>query len=152
MDDILSLDICKYIEWELEISKITDIDDRVYIMFGFVQHPKEKSIKKWFHHFGQDEKTHSKQFGIYIASLYDNFKTYGGPNRNHIDIGSNETDEWKEGDRFAMIVNFETKEIMLRYNDKDIGVIHKNIPSQLVPAISIYTGVELKCTKYELKQ
>ena len=151
LKDILSLDVCKKLEWELTI--INKIDEEIGFMFGFVEHPIEESIKIWDtfqSHFGGDNNTREKHFGVYIDSSYKYFYTQGnskGKDR-YQDIV---TDEWKVGDTFTMIVDFETREIKLVYNDKDLNIIFTEIPDKLHPAVSIYDSVELRCTKYDFK-
>ena len=37
------------------------------------------------------------------------------------------------------------------YNDKDMGVVYKDIPDKVVPAICVYARIELMCTKYKFE-
>ena len=64
-------------------------------------------------------------------------------------IGHNVTTKWREGDTFKLIIDFEKKEITLVYNDKDMGIIYRDIPEKIHAAISVYFPVEILCTKYE---
>ena len=59
------------------------------------------------------------------------------------------TDEWREGDRFEIMIDFETKEMTLTYNDRNIGNIHEKIVDEVQLAICIYDSLELQCTKYQ---
>lgn len=60
-----------------------------------------------------------------------------------------EDETWKEGDGFGNIVDFETNEMGVMYNDEAIIIAYKNSPDKLVSAISVCEPFELICTKYE---
>ena len=145
MNDVLSLDVCRKFEWELEM--LNQNDGTVGFQFGFVEHPLTESVKDWDVHFGYGD-TKYKQFGVYISSGYDHFKRRG---RSHKDgskiIGNTVTGGWKSGDRFGLIVDFESNTITLMYNYKDMGIIFSDIPNKLHAAISVFSATELICTK-----
>ena len=157
MDDVLSLDTCKIFTWELQIIERIEKEYTAF-MFGVVQHPIDESIGAWTGDcFGGAVKTKSKQFGVFVHSHYNFFKSYGGSEscyNGHL-IGSELTQvssdhEWKEGDIFRIVIDFEQKEMSLIYNDGDIATVFENIPNEIVPAICLYAPIELKCSKYEL--
>ena len=146
MDAILSIEICKRFEWELEIIKQID-KSYTSFMFGFVEYPRDESIKYWSdHYFGLDGDTKSKQFGVYVSTSFTYFPTYGA---RKADLGEEITVRWKEGDRFTVIADFERGEIDFMFNDKYIDVAFHDMPPKIVPVICIYAAVELKCTKYD---
>ena len=90
------------------------------------------------------------QFGVFVHSWYHQFKSHGGLARNGASFGPKRLDEWKEGDRFTLIIDFENRIMSLMFNDEYIGIVHGNIPNEVVPTINIFARMELKCTKYEV--
>ena len=58
MHDVLSLDVCKTVQWELQI--IERIDEKLAFMFGFVESLIEESIKDWEDYLGHDHLTEDK--------------------------------------------------------------------------------------------
>ena len=101
-------------------------------------------------YFAADSYIKPKQFRVYICYSDQRFMSFCGVNY-HRAIGSKFiTDGWKEGDRFKMIVDFERHEIGFMYNDVDQGVVFKNNPDKLVPAVCVCSPMELMCAKYEL--
>lgn len=149
MDDVLSLDICKKFEWEVEIANRVE-GKYLSFMIGVVKHPRGESIKAWWYHFGADEETKSMQFGVYVSSTYKNFRRYGGPDENDGYIGDKVANKWQKGDRFKVIVDLEERTMSFMYNDQDMGIIFTNLPDKVVPAIGIHSSsFELKCTKYQ---
>ena len=150
INDIISRDICKIFRWELKIIK--DLDG--VFMFGVVQHPVDESIQAWKSScFGGKSETKSKQFGVALYSWCLSFVRYGGVHVNHNCIGPKQTDKWKEGDRFTLVINFEKKQMSVMYNDKETKsvVVFDNIPDQVVPAICTRNRLQLMCTKYEFE-
>ena len=143
MDEVVSLDVCRKLEWELKIIELIDRD--LAFMFGFVEYPVEESIQNWKTYFGSDKRTKDKQYGIYVDSSHKVFQRHGC--RTAYSSGS--TDKWREGDRFGLIVDIEAKQMNLMYNDKDIGIIYDHIPDKIQPAICIYDSLDIQCTKYE---
>ena len=126
MDDIIASNVCKRFEWGF---KFTTDTGYFSFMLGVVTHPREESIRKWeWRHFGEDEETKFRQFGIYIDSGSKGLYRYGVTKPNHYKIPCSGWKCWSNGDTFLYIVDFEAKEIRLIYNDEDLGVIFGNIP------------------------
>lgn len=155
MNHVLSLDVCKRFEWELQIQKLNEYGrsmDWVKFSFGFVKYPMEKSILKFHDNcFGQDQTTMSKQFGIFVWHGF--FRTCGHPDRHGkiLDFCNKNQPVFRVGDRFGMNVDFETKDITFIYNAENAGVIYSNIPDKIHPALNIMVPMEFKCTKYVFK-
>lgn len=154
MDDIISLDICKKFEWELEIKQRLKKSE-ISFMFGFVKHPRDESIhkSKWIGmYFGLDGPTNAKQFGVYVSYCFKECRKYGAGDYS-LAIGDESAYEkkWSEGDRFRLLVDFEEKTIGLMYNDKDMGIIYTDIPDKIVPTLCACSNIELKCNAYVFK-
>ena len=119
-------------------------------MFGVVEHPRDESIKNWNAYFGQREALKTKQFGVYINSSSENIKRYGGLNDNDYLIGKTGWNPSIKGQgTLVFVVNFEAKEIKLSFNDKDLGVIFRNIPDKVFAAVAMRAGFSLTCTKHD---
>ena len=151
MNDVLSLDISEKFKWEFIIQKNENTGKHIKFMFGFVEYPLDESIRDWDTYFAADMITRPKQFGIYVSSNYSNFERNGAGNEHGEWISNTATNEWNFGDKFGMRVDFVAKEIRLMYNDKDMGVIYRDIPDKILPAVSLSLSVELLCTKYEFE-
>ena len=152
MKHVLSLDVNKKFEWEIQIQSQSPRYDWIRFSFGFVGYPIEKSIKKWTaSDFGRDAATRSKQFGIYVGDLLTHFKGCGHPDQNGKCISENLDGIGKIRDTFGMIVDFEAKNIAWKYNGKDYGVIYNDIPDKIHVAVCVTTPTDFKCTKYEFQ-
>lgn len=148
IDDVISLDVCRKFVWELEI--IFNIDKDISFMIGFVEYPMEESIQNWYGYFGSNSRTKARQFGIFIDSFTTHFLRQGRSESKYA-LGVTEAKQWELGDRFKMIIDFDTREISLMYNDTDLFMMYSNIPSRLMPAICVHNSIELVCTKYQFE-
>merc|ERR1712228_568422 len=152
MDDVLLLDICKGFEWRLRIDKRVNRNYTAF-MIGFVEHPREESIKNWNgYHFAANVQTKLRQLGVYISSSYTDFRKYGRETSNVPIAKSNPNSTWKNGDTFTLKIDFESRTIELFYNDESVGILYENIPKVLVPAICVYTDIEISCIAYDYIQ
>merc|ERR1712228_1125467 len=119
MDDVLLLDICKGFEWKLRIDKRVDRNYTAF-MIGFVEHPREQSIKHWdgnYAYFTADANTKQRQLGVYISSSYTDFRKYGRDSSNVPIAKSNSKSPWTDGDTFTLKIDFESRTIELFYNE-----------------------------------
>lgn len=147
------LNDCRRFIWELELAKIKHVNMRVNFMFGFVESPIKESInnKQWKKHFAQEESTKSRQFGIYVDGTCRDFRRWGRRDTYAHRVGSNVTDKWRESDRFKLILDCKERKVNLFYNEKDMGVVYRELPDKIHAAISVYYPAEFVCTKYYLE-
>ena len=51
------------------------------------------------------------------------------------------------GDRFKLLFDFHENNVKLFYNDENVCVLWKDIPQEIIPAVSVYK-CGIKCTSF----
>eukprot|EP01084_Bolivina_argentea_P178538 308597_1 len=126
----------KKIEWEIKIESKFNLYGYSFHM-GFIQYPSKDSIKLWNKYLG--EQNRDKQFSI---AVYEHIYSFGGHLDNFETNVYNQTVHKKSGDFMTLIFDFTKKNnnICLYFNKKYIGIVYKDLPKRIIPAVSFYNA------------
>ena len=123
---------------------------------GFVTFPIKESIPV-FNGDNLAEKHKDKQTAIKLFHCLDHLVLHNY--HNMLDGASTKSIKCegmchKFGDRYALLFDFEERNVSCYYNDTFVDIIHDDLPDKVVPAMSLYTDLDKKakvvCTKWEI--
>ena len=151
--NLISCRIYSKYEWEITLKDWNEKNwgDNRYFYIGFVNTPKEKSVTRYDKGFKEWQETREYQHSIIVNN-------YGGEDDTSIEavVETNDgsygydeiaTPKIKEGDRFKVVFDFETRDGTLYHNDKMICIVFKDIPDEFIPGVALYYCV-INCSLF----
>ena len=135
-------------EWEITLTKWLSADyndDWCLLQMGYID--MELYTNKQRIPFADFLSGKKYEHCLNIASDRETIHVIGGTNTVHDDeVGGRY--EFKKDDKYKLVFDFDTKEVIFFYNDKEIGVVFKGIAGKLVPAVNLYMCA-IDCTSFK---
>ena len=150
---ILSKNIHSFVKWGLTVDKLPG--QRFLGCIGYVEYPyhnknnenKQFPAEGWNYWMGNSPCT---KYQFCLHSYHNTVKLHGGNKcKGSISSKLNST-KIKVGDRYEIHFDFDKMQSLLYFNDKFMGIMYKDLPQKLVPAIVMLSGHQITATKWEL--
>eukprot|EP01084_Bolivina_argentea_P263871 446797_1 len=160
--NIISKHIHSLVKWQIRIDKMLPMNNYqpanydILCCIGYVKYPcpiVENSRDSTWNYWLGNSPYQSQQFCLQMDSIYtaNSWSHNGGELNNQIvDLKNTSSGNVKVGDTISIHFDFNKMESLVFYNSKFIGVLYKNIPSKLIPAIVIANSHKITTTKWEL--
>ena len=137
-------------EWEITLTNWTrhfGLLHNIYI--GFVDIPIEKSVCRFNNGLKEDPNTKNNQHGILISYIHGvtSIKLVKDTGIGRHRFQSVSQSKIKQGDRFKICFDFDTREGILYHNDEKICVVFKDIPNEFIPTVSLYKS-DINCSRF----
>lgn len=125
-NNLLSKNIYNFVKWEITIDHFDGF--WFYGSFGYIEYP--------YHNYG-GQFTVELWMNNWRVNSINNYKLIPLTNVNH-------------QDKFKIYFNFQKNKSSFYVNDKPMGIIDSNMPSQLIPIIILSNNQKVTTTKWEL--
>ena len=156
---ILDAGTMKSVYWELKVHSYQG-NNKVAVYIGFVSYPLSESIKEHQYDASMDtykawlgQNDSKNQFGAGLAHWNHSFYCYGGdkyPSYGEELFVSKKRYTFNDGVQIGLKFDFEKNNCQLFYNGEIVATVLDQIPSKLVPAISLWNeAVKIYCSKLQ---